>query len=296
MKIRKFGRTKIWTNSKNQAVVKLEIRKFGKSKIQTFGGSKIFMDFMRSKLGTFNPNLRGQKLQNLNIWIFEISRIEYLYVCKFLLASSLSLRYLRRITIFFTRFRPTFHIIPFFLPRFPRSQISKVPRSQFPVPKNNNTYINCRIPSVTNQSFPTTRWTSPSLCTLQFPPAYRLGPYTRIVIATVKRSMLSSSAAFNLNTRARCYTQTCARGRNRRARVTVDLFRVTRHCKVGEYILIFHFLRLKPRALRLGESRYSPYRILPRCSANDDDGQGSFQARRLLTESHEAPITRIGDS
>lgn len=27
----------------------------------------IFMDFVRSKLGTFNPNLRGQKLQDLNI-------------------------------------------------------------------------------------------------------------------------------------------------------------------------------------------------------------------------------------
>lgn len=146
----------------------------------------IFMDFMRSKLGTSNPNLRGRKLKDWNIWMFENSRIEYLHVCKFLRASSLSLHYLRRITIFVIRLRSTFHIIPFFLPRFPRSQISEVPRSQFPVPKNNNTYINWRIPSVTNQSFPATRWTSPSLCTLQF---HRLGPYTRIVIATVKRSM-----------------------------------------------------------------------------------------------------------
>lgn len=158
----------------------MTVRKLKRSEIW------IFMEFVRSKLGTFNPNLRGRKLQDLNIWIFENLRIEYLYVWNFLLAFSLPLRYLRRITIFFTHFRPTFHIIPFFLPRFPRSQISKVPRSQFPVSKNNNTYINWRIPSVTNQSFPTTRWTSPSLFTLQF---HRLGPYTRIVIATVKRSM-----------------------------------------------------------------------------------------------------------
>lgn len=219
MKIRKFGRAKIWTNSKNQAVVKLEIRKFEKSKIQTFGGWKnmtvrklkrseiwIFMGFVRSKLGTLNPNLRGRKLQDLNIWIFENLRIEYLYVWNFLLAFSLPLRYLRRITIFFTHFRPTFHIIPFFLPRFPRSQISKVPRSQFPVSKNNNTYINWRIPSVTNQSFPTTRWTSPSSL---HPTISQAGSvyknshcYRETKHAT---SMLSSSAAFNLNTRARCY-------------------------------------------------------------------------------------------
>ena len=113
--------------------------------------------------------------------------------------------------------------------------------------------------NATNQSFPIAQWTTPLSVSAPCNPVVEPSPYARTgdcyretKRATSTRFLRSIWIHTRVHTvvhthaRARKHREWQRRKRRSRASSRVDLLRVTRHCKVGEYILIFHFLRLEP--------------------------------------------------